>query len=276
MKLAIYLKKDDAEYQDVEGIIKEHLFIPKSEEEIRDKCLRLGFVWDSEIGIGDSSIMFFKYRIEERKMLSSVKKRILKSEKVVNALEGIKAKKDKKHFVETIIHEARLKLPWSRFDYKVMINDKYIVFVDCPKNVEENLLCLFGGFIENRLTFDPALLMEPIVDKESNRIVELCSGVHKFDKGEKQFALKGELDVEEVSSLKKATFCSTQYNKSIIFTMTDLHIVVNPKEFFKNIPLDTVSVLDASETALQDLEELVLIPYFKRVQDDYQRKTNEA
>lgn len=276
MKLRVFIKNEDVSFDDIEDIVQSHLFVHKDEEELKEKVFRSGIVLDDDIGIGDSSMIYFKYRIEERKLPASVKKKILSLPEVVETTSNIKKKSERKKFIDAVLYEAKKKMPWGRKEYRVFIDDRFLFFVDTSSEIDSNLVEMFQDVINEAVTFTPRLLLEPIVDEDTHFVMESCTGRHKFNKENREITLKGELEVGGFSSVQAITCCSAQYDASIIFTMTPTHINLSPKEFFKIQSQDALGVLEMCEFGCKRVEDLIIIPFFKRVRDENEKRANEA
>ena|SRR6056297_2992401 len=82
MKIEVYKQNKDFSLDCFLDFVQQNLFTEKREDEIANYTVRTGFQANSDNNFGGGNFIFFNFRLDERKVTSAVKKRMLQSPKI--------------------------------------------------------------------------------------------------------------------------------------------------------------------------------------------------
>lgn len=252
MKLEIYKVKDFS-FSEIEEYLEEFKFKHKEEDEIKNLILRTGFTSNADGDYGTNDCISFRFRVDKRKIPTSVRKRYLKHPDML-AKKREMNKKQWKRFQQEALEMLELRMPWGTKECNIVIKNNYMFIIDGINGVSTHL----SKFIEHKLIFDLKSLSSGLEDSHKGLIIEPAKGTHSYRKGEEEFTVKG--NISEADDYSKITIVSTMVS-SICATVKRDTVSVTSKAFFNEVQDGGhVSKNDLLADAIDRFIELIVDP----------------
>jgi len=242
MKIKCFNLKQGME-KDLINFFIEKEYQEKTEEELRDKVLRLGFA-PYNAYLTCPTVVLYK---DERILNSKVKDRLLNHPEVKSLLSKA-PKKEQKLIKEEIIHKAKLKSPWGQSKCRIAIFNSMVFIMNGFKEAEEAI----SEFLDGQVVFDVAAVVKGA--NEDTYTIDPLRGSHCYAVAEDKFSVKGEPVFPTESDVSKVTAIFTTSLDSMTLTVTSESLSVNDSEFKGSIQSDDINeIINLAISRLYDM-----------------------
>lgn len=261
MKIEVYKQNKDSSLDCFLDFVQQNLFTEKREDEIANYTVRTGFQANSDNNFGGGNFIFFNFRLDERKVTSAVKKRMLQSPKIKEIQKQV-SKKEWKQIKSDLEHELKLKMPFGTIITNIVVYNNYVFLINPTKGIHQHISSILG----KRLKIDLDNLASGIEDKEKHIIISPIKGNHSYTSKDNEFSVKG--DLEKYDTIKKLTIISTSLS-SIEATLTSDSFNISNNAFFNKVDKN-LSNVDNLYYAIENFTNLLVEPICKLalLQDD--------
>lgn len=227
MKLEIFKLNKETSLDEFMNFVQSHLFQEKIDEEIKMYTVRTGFTPNSDNDFGGGNFIFFGFRVDERKLSTSVKKRMLNNPKIKEIKKQV-SKQEWKQIKNDLEHELLLKMPFGTNKTNIIIINDYVVLINPIKGVTNHISSILG----EKVLLDLNNIAKGLEDKEDGISIAPIRGMHTYTSKDDEFTVKGELS--SFDDIKKLTVLCTS-DSEIEITMTQESFNVSNKAFFNKV-----------------------------------------